>query len=333
MLDLLPEWAFYYPNPVWSQSHWLKNLILFFDGIALLSPEYARQNPLDDGGDAAALRERGLLITLEPQTFLDRRGADVLAAAMTDFLTSGDLDSLARGRTEFHGLSYSPLAYLSDGGLTERIYDALHNRGLAGGHDHALVRSLVLVLFAQVLRPAGRKHGMYLCPITDRPELHDALTEMLGLPSMASSAHVVSLNLVPVGVDLTEVPLAEVLEYRAATRDAYRRFTRDLRHFVHQTVDTPAESQFSALLELQGVMADAARRLLDEARRAWNQPASFAVGFAGGAWTLEPFDIIGKLLALGADAGNADQPAPTRAGAFSYLFSDRRAGSSTTPAR
>ena len=33
MADRLPEWAFYYPNPVWSKSNWLKNLILFFDGM------------------------------------------------------------------------------------------------------------------------------------------------------------------------------------------------------------------------------------------------------------------------------------------------------------
>jgi hypothetical protein len=325
MADLLPEWAFYYPNPVWSQSHWLKNLILFFDGIALLPPEFARHNPLDDGGDAAALRERGLLTVLEPQTVIDRRGADALAAAMTDFITSGDLDELARRETEFHALAYSRLAYIMDAGLTERIYDALHNRGLAGGHGHALVRSLVLVLFAQVLRPGGRRHGMYLCPVTDRPELHAALTEMLGLPSMASSAHVVSLNLVPVGVDLTDVPLEEVIAYRTTTREAYRRFTRDLRAFVHQTVDTGSEDQFSALLELQGRMADAGAGLLEMARRAWRQPASFAIGFTGGAWTLQPFDIMGQLLALGSEAGSTAGPSPTRAGAFSYLFSERRA--------
>jgi hypothetical protein len=325
MPDLLPEWAFYYPNPVWSQSRWLKNLILFFDGIALLPPEDGRQEPVEQDREATVLRERGLLTVLEPQKVVDRRGADVLAAAMTDFITSGDLDELARRETQFHALSYSPLAYLEDAGLTERIYDALHNRELAGGHGHALVRSLVLVLFAQVLRPAGRRHGMYLCPVTDRPELHGALTEMLGLPSMASSAHVVSLNLVPVGVDLTEVPIEDVIAYRSATREEYRRFTRDLRAFVHQTVDTAADDQFSALLELQGRMADAAAGLLEAASRAWRQPASFAIGFAGGAWALRPFDIMGKLLALGSEAAAADEPAPTRAGAFSYLFSDRRA--------
>ena len=45
MEDQLPELAFYYPNPVWSDSDWVKNLVLFFDGIALLVPDYMRESP------------------------------------------------------------------------------------------------------------------------------------------------------------------------------------------------------------------------------------------------------------------------------------------------
>jgi hypothetical protein len=30
------ELAFYYPNPMWHHGNWVKNLILFFDGVALL---------------------------------------------------------------------------------------------------------------------------------------------------------------------------------------------------------------------------------------------------------------------------------------------------------
>lgn len=325
MPELLPEWAFYYPNPVWSQSDWLKNLILFFDGIALLAPEYARDQP-DADPSVAELERHGLLRMIEPRTFMDRRGAEVLGTAMADFLTSGSLDELIKRPTEFQALSYSHLGYLSDGGLAERIYEALHTRGLAaagaGGQLHATVRSLVLVLFAQVLRPTGLKHGMYLCPVTDRPELHRALAELVGLPSLASAAHVVSLDLQVVGVDLSDVPIDEVVAYRREHRERYRQFTRNLRNFVHRTVDAPADGQYSELLELQATVVEAAAHLAETARRAWNQPASFAIGFAGGAWHLKPNDLMGGLLALGAEAGEPDRRVPTRAGAFSYLFSD-----------
>ena len=35
-----PEVAFYYPGQYWYDADWIKNLILFFDGIAMLIPEY-----------------------------------------------------------------------------------------------------------------------------------------------------------------------------------------------------------------------------------------------------------------------------------------------------
>ena len=37
------ELAFYYPNPIWLYGNWIKNLVLFFDGIALLVPDYMKE--------------------------------------------------------------------------------------------------------------------------------------------------------------------------------------------------------------------------------------------------------------------------------------------------
>jgi hypothetical protein len=39
------ELAFYYPNPMWSYGNWIKDLVLFFDGIALLVPEHMKERP------------------------------------------------------------------------------------------------------------------------------------------------------------------------------------------------------------------------------------------------------------------------------------------------
>jgi hypothetical protein len=39
------ELAFYDPNPMLSYGDWIKNLILFFDGIALLVPDYMKDRP------------------------------------------------------------------------------------------------------------------------------------------------------------------------------------------------------------------------------------------------------------------------------------------------
>ena len=186
MSELLPEWAFYYPNPVWSQSNWLKNLLLFFDGVVMLAPEFARERPFEaDSEIAQRLQDAGLLKVVELKSFVDSKGVRVVADALTELIAGGSLDQLAARPTEFHALSYSQLGYMTDGGLAEIIYEGLHARGVGAqgpqgtGSWHPTVRSLLLVLLAQVLRPAGRKQGMYLCPATDRRELHSALIEVI----------------------------------------------------------------------------------------------------------------------------------------------------------
>lgn len=54
------ELAFYYPGPVWNSGDWIKNLILFFDGIALLVPDYIKDKPdIVDPASASASRVTG----------------------------------------------------------------------------------------------------------------------------------------------------------------------------------------------------------------------------------------------------------------------------------
>jgi hypothetical protein len=38
----VPEVGFYYHNQFWYRGDWIKNLILFFDGVRLLVPNYMR---------------------------------------------------------------------------------------------------------------------------------------------------------------------------------------------------------------------------------------------------------------------------------------------------
>ena len=37
--------AFYYPGHLWHHTDWIKSLLLFFDGIGLLIPEYKLGEP------------------------------------------------------------------------------------------------------------------------------------------------------------------------------------------------------------------------------------------------------------------------------------------------
>lgn len=64
------ELAFYYLNPMWSYGNWIKNLALFFDGIALLVPDYMKDRPEElDRPIVVGLREKGLLEIIEPESF------------------------------------------------------------------------------------------------------------------------------------------------------------------------------------------------------------------------------------------------------------------------
>lgn len=64
----MKEFAFYYPNPMWYHGDWMKSLILFFDGIALLVPNYMKRRPEEiDPAIVAGLRKHNLLKIIEPE--------------------------------------------------------------------------------------------------------------------------------------------------------------------------------------------------------------------------------------------------------------------------
>ena len=128
----LRELAFYYPNPMWSYGDWIKNLVLFFDGIALLVPKYMRRRPEEiDPAIVAGLKQHGLLEIIEPEKAVDKTATEKLAMAMTDVITSGALDDLAEEQTAFAELSMSRLGYYGDEGLYKMIFEELKKRGPA----------------------------------------------------------------------------------------------------------------------------------------------------------------------------------------------------------
>ena len=95
-------------GPVWYSGDWIKkNLVLFFDGIALLVPEYMKDKPdVVDAAIAAGLRKEHLLHILEPEKIVDKSATEKLATAMTDVIASGALDSLAKDHIRFHELLF-----------------------------------------------------------------------------------------------------------------------------------------------------------------------------------------------------------------------------------
>ncbi len=327
----LPDLAFYYPNPIWARPERIKNLLLFFDGVALLVPSYMRQKPFEvDPQLAPQLKARGLLHILEPETFITATAAKALGKVLTSILETGALDPLAKQHTEFHELSFSRLGHMADERVARALYAELRRRGLAKETEdgvsvpmHPLARSLVLVLLAQILRTVARAKGMELCPATDRPEIHVALRELLKLPTMASAAHVVSLDVQAAGLDVADVPVDELLAFRKEHGKLYRTYARSLREFVRAAKQQDAKERLAALRERRAEIRDLAASVRSASRQAWRRGTAFGLGIAGAAWKAYQGDVLGALLAFGAGAVGAELKRPVVTGAYSYIFAAR----------
>jgi len=329
--DTVPEVAFYYPGHLWRNPEWMKTLLLFFDGIGLLIPEYRLIEPeLRDPILAIPLRDRELLHYLVADKVVDQKATQRLVTAITRIIESGALDSLCHDGSAFESLSRSRMGYYGDRRLAEELFRRLEARGLARKSTddfttplHPSVRCLFLVLLAQILRPEGRSRGYELSPVTDQFEVVRALAEFLDLPASTSAGRVVAFDLQDVAVDLSSVPLDEVLDFRQMHLKQHRRYLRSVRKFARELSLMSEEERSCAFSDRQAELDDLASDLKKTARSAWKRPASFAVGLAGASWTYATGDATGALLAASALLAGGMGQAENEAGAFSYLFAVR----------
>ena len=165
---------------------------------------------------AGPLEERGLLRILEPKEWIDAEVAEKLAEVMVDLLAGGVFDHLPEA-PYFAELSQSRIGYGADLELAEFLTAELRQRGLARPSEdevsiplHPVVRTTILVILGQLARGAGERRGMVLHPATNWPTAASDLIEALSRESMPSCEGVVKLDLEPVTLDLSSIPLEEV---------------------------------------------------------------------------------------------------------------------------
>ena len=327
----LRELAFYYPNFMWTHGEWIKNLVLFFDGIALLVPEYMKERPEDlDPAIVVGLREAGLLEIIEPERAVDKSATEKLATSMTDIIASGMLDDLRNEETAFHELSMSRLGSYGDRDLYNMILDELKERGLAKDSEddvsiplHPKVRTLVLVLLSQILRSYGRVMNVNLSPATDMGVMVSSLSELLSLENRPSIGRVIEFDLNTVTVDLAAIPFDEVLDFRRQNLDAHKRYMLYARKFAFELSHMSKEEQDLNFLIRQTELNDVANELRNRARKAWKKPASFALTLAGSATSIVS-PTIGAAINVGAAVVGQAKPSDADRTAYSYLFSARR---------
>ena len=316
---------------MWTNEDWVKSLVLFFDGIALLVPDYMKERPEEiDRPIVVGMKDQGLLEIIEPERAVDESATEKLATAMTDIITSGVLDELAKEETAFHKLSMSRLGSYGDEGLYNMIFDELRTRGLAMESEdkvsipmHPKVRSLVLVLLSQILRPYGSTINANLSPATDSGRMVMALSELLSLKIEPSRGSVVEFDLNTVTVNLGAVPFDEVLDFRKQNLDAHKRYMLSVRKFAMELSRVPEDEQKVAFEIRQTELDDLASDLRNRARTSWKKPASFALTLAGSALSVLTNPIAAVITGVGSLIGH-EKPSETDTGAYSYLFSARQ---------
>ncbi len=323
------EFAFYYPGHLWERPAWLKNLLLFFDGIALLVPEYKMREPETlDPELSNPLLDQGLLRLLPADKLVNKQATVHLAGAMAKIIRSGALDQLAKDGAAFHQLSYSRLGGYGDAELADAILGELRERGLAGERKdeltipmHPKVRVLVLVLLSQILRSQGGRYGLELSPATDRPEIVTALGELLSSDRPpVSKGTIVSFDLQAVGVDLDLVPLDEVLDFRRQHLKEHRRYARDVRKFARELSLLPEEQRIEAFSDRKAEIEDIAAEIRKMAKKAWKQPITFGLSLAGAAWNVASGNVVAAVLSAAAATTGLKAAQTAELGAYSYLF-------------
>lgn len=329
----LPELAYYYPEPYWltSESSWIKSLLLFLDGVAILLPSYMHGRELvADPELAEPLLDRGLLTVLEPEWFVDDDLSTRLAEGMVELIAAGAFNDdpghafahLSMSRVGFAELSTSRMG-ARQSGVFGMIHEELKNRGLALDSDDGVsiplrpdVRAAYLMLLAQEARAAGMRHGYDLHPTTSGNHAEERVRSFLQLPAMPSRQDVVHFDLLTASIDLENVPLDEVLDFRRQYGAEHRDYLLNLRAFVAEVSMAEPGDRARLLEQRQEELSEQARSLTRLAVDAFKRPATlggFAVGLTGAAWGFATGDPI---------------PAGIGAlGALTSLLPDRRVGS------
>lgn len=322
-----PEIAMYYPSAFWLNGNWIKNLILFFDGIGILVPkEMNEEIERFDPAIVNGLKEHNLLHIIEPQKAIDKILAQELASILTDIIVSGALDKLAREKSDFGFLYVSKLGFGSETELAQMIIEELKRRGLASDSGdekkiliHPKVSGLILTFLAHLIKPYGTSIELNLNPVTDRHQLVGSLREILSLNTTPSSGNVISFDLNTVSADLGAIPLDEVLDFRSEHIEEFKKYQLNCKSFAYELSRMSTEERMLKFDLRQEELNDLANQLRKKSRFAWKKPASFALTIAGAAWTLGTGDLIGGLIAASGGLLGIEKNGK-EVGAYSYLF-------------
>jgi hypothetical protein len=342
--------GYYFTDWIWQSGSidFMKSMLLFFDGLTLALPSDIAAETIDrDPVLATPLAELGLLVNFDPVSTLDKDSAELLAVALTKIAQEYPLRT--QNRLFLTATHWGRL--IADPETVVVLEHALIERGLIipraeFGSPEGLysvnrgMRILILALFAQTLRGQLAPRGINLHLATDSHSMVSAITSelqdyaehnpvYLGRPlpdywdynSDALNPLQLTDDLCNVGVDLSAVPLDEVLSFREQNGQHYRAYARGLRELLATLGQADPTERPRILHERAADIQDQASDLRRASRAAFGtRMATLLVSLAGAAWTVHTGDPVGAILA-GASAGLQAAPAKDRGvTAYSYLL-------------
>ena len=326
-----PDFAFYYPGQRFQNVDWIKNLICFFDGIAMLIPENM-PNYRDRHAEETvlALEAHKLFRVIRPEEVIDGKATKALAKAFRKIIDSERLDHLV-GSSAFHTLAKAKLGTHSDQEFADSIFQELRSRGLAYDLRNDVyvavdqtVLVLILTLLAHILK--SKVEGITLSPATDQKDVVDVLRGILEPESAPPVvADVVSFDVNRVGINLNGVPMDEVLDFRRENYCQHRNYIQSVRDFARELSFLPLSEREVKFEQRQEELADLAAGLRKIYRGSWKRRTfSFAIGVTGATWAAFDGDpVAGALTALAA-VPTLIPNQPKEIGVYSYLISTKQ---------
>jgi hypothetical protein len=250
---------------------------------------------------------------------------------MVDLLVDeafADLDTTVH----FAQLSQSRMGYGVDTSLADLLVDELRQRGLARPSEdgvsiplHPVVRTSILVILGQLARGVGQERGDVIHPTTSDSRAMVDLLATLKRPTLPSASHVVAPDLEAVTLDLSRVPLNEVLAFRAQYGRDHRSYINRLRAFMVDLAQIDESEREALTIGRRQELADTAHDLQRNTRRSFARNlATWSLGIAGSVWSARAGDPLGLALAAGGLAAGLLVDSEPQPSAYSYVFRAER---------
>ena len=317
----------------------LKGMLLFFDDIAVFStPKHLARLPAIDPYLSAPLAERGLLQFVDPRAVMTSHTevivrATLHRAAMENAehwlaaIASGDWDiEVPRLQGRFSDplvVKTSEFSAARDPGSLE-LFKLLAQEGLlfpdeSTDDERVVIPGIASVansILAQTVRATAAQQGRLIEPVATRRDEAKVFTAILDATvENVGASDVVMSDLSAVTLDLSEVGLDDILDFRARHRSEFRNYLLALQALL---ASGPSSRD---LVDRRAALVDEAHRLRELQRRRWTKlKATVSLGIIGAAWTLASGDLLGALIA-GTAAGSQLLPdGPTPVSAYTYML-------------